>query len=238
VAAPLPLFFVIAFAWTWAWQAPIVLGYEGPLWPLLLGVGGIGPSLAAIAVTRGRVLRELLARTRWWWYAVAVAVPIAVKLVGLWADVSLGASMPAAIFAVPALGVMLLPAFGEELGWRGFAYPRLADATSPAIAAVVTGFVWGLWHLPTALFPGAELGHFPIYLAMVTVGGIWMAWLYESSGRCVMTAILAHAAINAGLVAHAGGPGKLVAWGVIGAVALAALYGRERRAHNGASAAR
>jgi membrane protease YdiL (CAAX protease family) len=216
-------FFVLAFAWTWAWQAPLVLGYQGSLWLVFLAAGAVGPSMAAIVVTRGRVLRVLRPRGRWWWYVIALLIPITIAVAALAVNLGLGYPAPAPLLMAPALGAMLLPPLGEELGWRGYAYPRLADTLGPATAAVLSGTVWGLWHLPTALMPGASLAQFPLFMLLVTAGGIWMAWLYEASGRCVMVAVAAHAAINAGIVARGEGPGLFVVSLAAGAVALLTL---------------
>ena len=230
MSTPTVAFFALAYVWTWAWQAPLVAGYQGPLWLVFLGMAAIGPSLAAIVLTRGRILRQLRPHARWGWFAVAAALPLAVRGLALLVDGAFGHALPDPLVQVPALGAMLLPALGEELGWRGFAFPQLADRLGAASAAVITGLAWGLWHLPTALMPDASLGQFPVYLLMVTAGGIWMAWLYQAAGRCTVVAIVAHAAINCGLVARGTGPGMVVVWVAVGAVALFALTRMPRQA--------
>lgn len=85
----------------------------------------------------------------------------------------------------------------EELGWRGFAQPRLQAHIGAGPAGLVIGALWSLWHLPLiALYPAAT-AHIPLlfYLPLVTAFGVFFAWLYVRS-RSVLLAIVLHAAIN------------------------------------------
>ncbi len=216
-------FFLSAFAWTWLWQAPMTLGYEGSYWVLFAGLAAIGPSLAAVVVTRGRVLRTLRPHGGWHWYLLAALVPPLARAAALGLSTLGGSALPSSLLVVPAAGVVLLPPLGEELGWRGFAYPRLAERVGRARAAITTGAIWALWHLPTAFWPGARPADFPLYFIAVTGAGIWMAWLYERAGRCTLVAIVAHASLNAILVASASRASLALIWALLGAVAAVSL---------------
>lgn len=44
--------------------------------------------------------------------------------------------------------VNIIPTMGEELGWRGYLLPKLRMFLSDRAALVITGAIWGFWHLP------------------------------------------------------------------------------------------
>jgi membrane protease YdiL (CAAX protease family) len=51
--------------------------------------------------------------------------------------------------------INVIPAIGEELGWRGWLLPkRMPLGTVPAL--VLSGIIWGIWHAPLVLlrYPG------------------------------------------------------------------------------------
>ena len=47
---------------------------------------------------------------------------------------------------------------GEELGWRGFAQPRLMRRHQPVMVNMVIGTLWGVWHLPDFFADEGVLG--------------------------------------------------------------------------------
>jgi uncharacterized protein len=48
----------------------------------------------------------------------------------------------------------LLPAFGEEFGWRGYLLPKLIEKFTPKKALLIHAFIWWAWHLPVLLGMG------------------------------------------------------------------------------------
>jgi membrane protease YdiL (CAAX protease family) len=44
--------------------------------------------------------------------------------------------------------VNIIPTMGEELGWRGYLLPKLRIFLPDSVALVITGAIWGFWHLP------------------------------------------------------------------------------------------
>lgn len=213
-------FFALSFAWTWAFQIPVALGILQPALAVpMLALGAVGPSLAAIVVawSRGELggLFRPGGRARLQWYLVAVFVPPLLLALAAAAALSFGAAPPASWVIAPMIGAMVITAIGEEIGWRGYAYPQLADRYGELRAAVGVAVLWALWHLPTAFLGTADLLGFVPFAIAVVGAGVWLAWLYERAGRSVYIAIIAHAAINARFIALPTGPEAKTVWVVL-----------------------
>jgi uncharacterized protein len=112
---------------------------------------------------------------------------------------------------VAAFGVMLavaatigtivgiLTAAGEEIGWRGYMLTRLIDAEIPS-PVLLSGLIWGLWHVPIVLGAGYATGPSPVASALglvvlATAFGIVFARLRLQTGS-VWPAIVLHSAWN------------------------------------------
>jgi uncharacterized protein len=87
---------------------------------------------------------------------------------------------------------------GEEIGWRGYALPRLSARVGLAPASVILGVIWASWHLPLFLVPAADTfgQSFPLYLLQVTALSVAGAWLYWRTGGSLLLVMLLHAAVN------------------------------------------
>ncbi len=86
----------------------------------------------------------------------------------------------------------------EEVGWRGFALPRLMATLPAAPAALVVGLLAALWHLPLFVWPASPMSTFPVVpWALSSLGeSLILAWLYLRSGRCLAVVMLSHVAEN------------------------------------------
>jgi hypothetical protein len=87
---------------------------------------------------------------------------------------------------------------GEELGWRGFALPRLERRWSGLVAALVLGTIWGIWHLPAFFISGLPQSSFgfPMFLVQSIAFTVLLAWMVNNARGSVIPAILLHWAIN------------------------------------------
>ena len=91
---------------------------------------------------------------------------------------------------------------GEELGWRGFALPRLLRRYDALKSSIILGVLWGLWHLPAVLCSG--LPQQGVSIVAFILGGVALSilstWLYNNSGGSVLVTALLHLTINFSLV--------------------------------------
>jgi len=198
---PLITFFVLAYALSW-WPWP--LSAANPFFPLF-PLGPMVASLILTAVINGRAgLKALLARVVHWrvnlrWYGVAMLLPVALGLSAFGLNLLLGAPIPAAAQLPPwgtILQVLLVQLFliqvGEELGWRGFALPRLLEGRSALAASLILGLLWLGWHLP-AYATGTISA---IFIPLPLIAAFLYTWLYQHTNGSVVIAILFHSLFN------------------------------------------
>lgn len=215
------------FTWAyWLPQAAANLGlFELRVPGFVALIAGYGPALAAVLVTgltQGRSgLRRLLSGLARWrvglhWYLAALLIPPSIQLAALGLHLLLAgeplqltglAQLPFGFGGMPLWGQVLalflifvlgFDGLGEELGWRGFALPRLLEKRSPFIASMILGFFWALWHVPYMLSAGSALADRPFLLFLLNLMGISVVytWLYVGTRGSTLLAILFHAAGN------------------------------------------
>ena len=93
--------------------------------------------------------------------------------------------------------VLLGSPLGEEVGWRGYALPRLQRRTGPLTASLVLGVVWGLWHLPLVVTVGHPISgtFYGWFLLGIMADAVVFTWLYNHTGGSLLLAVLGHASI-------------------------------------------
>jgi membrane protease YdiL (CAAX protease family) len=95
--------------------------------------------------------------------------------------------------------VFFFNATGEEVGWRGFALPRMQSLISPLVACLVLNLFWGLWHLFLWKAEGKPVLT-PEYWVRTYLelfpGTVVLGWLYNRSRGSILVAGIAHAAAN------------------------------------------
>ena len=203
-------FFAVAFAITGLTQLPAVLAMRGaiaapptPLMPLV-AIGAISPMLAALIISRFERAgwRSVFRPLRNWranpaWYALALCLPGAILLIGM-ATLQLVSGRGAGPWIYPpsnaqAITGMIIVSLGEEIGWRGFALPRLQRRYGSLKASLILGVLWAIWHVPVFLLAGiSSLTTFLLMIPFFTAGSIVFTWLYNKTPAGLLLAILAH----------------------------------------------
>jgi uncharacterized protein len=213
-------FFALTYSATWACFFAAAGVSSGPastrglsaLHNGLLLLGTFAPALIALSLawldqgaSGGRALLRPVLQTqapvRWYLFAVGYLLGIKLAaalvhrvLVGSWPSFG---TMPWALIAVAIVISTPLQA-GEEIGWRGYALPRLANRFGLPRASLILGLVVACWHLPLFLVPGhPNYGQsFPAFVLGGIALSVAIAWLFVNSNGSVLLPMLMHSAVN------------------------------------------
>ena len=108
---------------------------------------------------------------------------------------------PLALLTTPLLLQNIAP-FGEELGWRGFALPRLLQGQSVLVASAVLGTIWTIWHVPAFLLSGTSVtslaGFVSWALGTYALTLIMTVLFVRSNGNVIVAGVIPHMIINSG----------------------------------------
>lgn len=209
----LQTFFILTLALTWGVSA---LVYFGGIPTLILIPGAFSPSLVALALTVWNSampgVKSLLRGFLVWrvgvqWYLFALFYMAAIVLAVAIEFVLTGSSRPLFnshqwIVLVSATlargGWRVFVRASEEIGWRGYALPRLAERFGLGRASLILGPLWAVWHLPLFLTPMSESYHqsFPQYVLEVTAISVAFAWLYSNTRCSLLLVTLMHSTMD------------------------------------------
>jgi membrane protease YdiL (CAAX protease family) len=147
--------------------------------------------------------RIAVARVPLRWYAFALAyMPVLKVLAAILHRLVQGTWPPFGKTPWPLMmGAIVVSTWvqaGEEIGWRGYALPRLAARVGLGVGSLILGAMWAGWHLPLFFLPdtGSQGQSFPIYFLQVMPMSVAMAWLYWRTGGSLLLTMVMHAAIN------------------------------------------
>ena len=199
---PIISFFVLAYAISWGFL-PIESVRFLPSGPLIA-------ALIVIPITQGLSgLRELGSRlirwrVRWYWYAAAIGVPLAVHLAIVVLNVAAGAGVPSLTFSSLTTFLMVFavrmvnPAdgpLGEHPGWNGVALPGLQGAGySPLLSAMILAPLVAGWHLPTFFLEEGALQPSVLVAGLVVTMAVtfWYTWLFNHTRGSILLLVIAH----------------------------------------------
>lgn len=186
------------------------------------------PALIAISLTalsEGRVgVRSLLGKLTQWrirlrWVFIAVALGFLLRLMvslialglGMISSIQLRPGGPASFVILAALFFVF--AIPEELGWRGYALPKLLERHSPLATGLIIGVLWGSLHLALHL-PGMMSAGLPVLptLPVLISLSLMITWLYTQTGGNILLTSLFHAAQSFFLIVNEGIPAISQTW--------------------------
>jgi membrane protease YdiL (CAAX protease family) len=221
---PVATFYTLVFAISWG-GIVLILGPDGlfstgATMPLAGGAALLaGPSISGVLLTvlvDGKSgLRRLVSRLRKWrvgarWYAVAlltgplvmVATVFGLSLASPEFRVDFLTADNKLSIVVTGIVVGLSVGFFEELGWTGFALPRLRRRYGVVTTGLVMGLLWSAWHFPMFAGTTDPTGTLPAAVVVAVLLFAWlppyrvlMVWVYDRT-ESLLIAMLMHVPIS------------------------------------------
>jgi membrane protease YdiL (CAAX protease family) len=198
--------------------------WEGNPWTnirTVLGIlGSLGPAISAIVLTyslegkvgvRLLIKRMLLWRVNvvWWliaFYSFWLIGSIISSLLQLAPFQTIVLQFAFSLLNIPVIIFflqmpLLIGMVGEELGWRGFALPKLLDKYDPIVSSLILALPWIFWHAPLAVFQewtgNIPIMHFLLKFALLVLPvTLIFTWFFQKTKGSILLVIVFHKALN------------------------------------------
>ena len=220
-------FFILTYLISWGVLIPEIFDLPFDLPTPLLILVGFGPAFAALILAAkeggwqgvSALLGRLkIARISWGWYVTVLFGPFilffAALGIGALLGIEIDLSEPAILNTIPMENgnvlILVIPAFiylfvtllGEEIGWRGYALPRMLSNQSELAASVLLGLLWGVWHLPMAFAPSLQAAISSLskgwFMVDIIAMSIIFTWIFVNTQGSLLIAVLLHTSNNLG----------------------------------------
>jgi CAAX protease family protein len=204
-------FFALTFVVTWTCYFG-ASRFPGAVARIIVYAGVFAPGIVALLLTareKGRPgVEELLRRVTYWrvaarWYVFAITYMAAIKLTAAVLHLFVTGQWPrfgqeSWLIILVAIPISAIFQAGEEIGWRGYALPRLMIRVGFAAGSIILGILWAFWHLPLFfILAGDTRGQsFPLYALQVTALSVAISWLYVRTSGSLLLVMLMHSAVN------------------------------------------
>jgi len=215
---PVAAYGALALAITWGCWLPLAVAglvVRPGLWPSH-APGLLGPALAAVIVTAiligRRGLRELGRSLLRWriglgsWLVVLsplalfAVVSAATGRLPAWSDLGEMNGFPRVPPPLLWSILVVVNGFGEEVGWRGFAFSRFRERHGWLAASLLVAPLWAVWHVPSFFvletYRGFGAGELVGFSVGILCGAVTFGWLYERSRRSLLAVAVWHATFN------------------------------------------
>jgi uncharacterized protein len=177
-----------------------------PLMVLAVGAAGVGLTRLIGGPGAARaLLRTIRLRVSPGWYATLL-IPPACILAALGLLHVLDSSVFTPNLFPIGLTFGLVAGFFEELGWTGFACPRMRTRFGALRGALLLGVLWGLWHLPVVDSLGAAAPHgtawpvfFLAFVGVLTALRVLIARIWSKTSSLLLAQLM-HASSTGFLV--------------------------------------
>jgi membrane protease YdiL (CAAX protease family) len=214
---PIIAYFVFTYAISWAGvlavAAPRLLRGElvSPtdvllMFPFML----LGPSVVGLALTRivdGRSglasLFSRMCRLRLSPWYLALLIPPTLILIILSSLKALVSPVFAPKYFLRGICIAIVAGFFEEIGWMGYAFPKMNRQHRALTASVWLGLLWASWHGPAdylgnAVARASWFPHFLAFVAAMTAMRALIAWIYGNTESVWLTQLM-HASATGSL---------------------------------------
>ncbi len=221
-ASPTTLFFALALTLC-------TLGLVAPMLAALGALSGspqqymagaplaaLSPMIAAVIATRREggwsAVRALFRGLRAWrtspiWYLLALALPTIVFTAGRAVYAWVPGNEGGPWFYPPErpehFAALIVIPLGEEIGWRGYALPRLMARHGAPLATAMLSLLWALWHVPMFISSGYTSSQVLICVGFIMAGNPLFTWLYRRAGGSLLLAVLLHFGVHLDAMTHA-----------------------------------
>ena len=215
-----PAHFWLSFLGAWIACAFILVTYQlatSPDIPLVAhvifaGLALIPAFIIASAFSGSSGVRRTLSslvrpRGGWYWYLVALFLPLVIALISVWVSKQLGWQLlsspqrPSSLFQLAGTVLVIYlytlvyaGGLNEETGWTGFALPRFLAKFNPLVSTILVWILWMLWHVPLHYS-----GYFNLGLHVLVgsfFGRFLLTWLFIRTSGGMLSAMLLHASVN------------------------------------------
>ena len=244
------IYFGLSYLISWTIWLPLyghIFGLTNlPTLPILNAIGGFGPLIASLLTTwiflKKQGLKSILKKCfqikPLVYLAIALFSPFLLAIVAVILShfidktpINLSGLLRSKEF--PQFSLMtffiynlIFFGFGEEVGWRGFALPRLQNKLNALSASVVLTLFWALWHLPLFFYRSGytnmDIAGICGWVFSLLIGSILLTWLYNSSKANILICAVFHSTIDIAFTADLAGKNivnymgfLITVWGIL-----------------------